>query len=156
MGLCCGEVIMTAPNYYVVVFLVFAFIISRSSSILFKWTVVVRNELSTEDLYIHCRSEDDDLGSRVLFPGEEWDWSFRQNFFDTTRFWCIMRKKNGHVKIDVFWKDRSDEEEFYYRCNEEKCIWIAKDRGIYLKNIPENKDERRYVWDHGPGYHVQL
>ncbi|MBA0611649.1 hypothetical protein Godav_012321, partial [Gossypium davidsonii] len=43
-----------------------------------------------------------------------------------------MASDNCHAAFDVYWED----EDFFYRCN-----WIAKDNGIYLKNIPEGYDE---------------
>ncbi|KAK8614882.1 hypothetical protein V6N13_068671 [Hibiscus sabdariffa] len=105
---------------------------------------VVNGLSSNKILFIHCKSADDDLGEHNLTAGNEFQWKFKTNFFVTTLFWCFMASRSDHVhaKFNVFEMD----EALFYRCNWKHCIWIAKDDGIYLRNIPQNYDEFRYKW----------
>ncbi|KAK8614896.1 hypothetical protein V6N13_068685 [Hibiscus sabdariffa] len=115
-----------------------------------KWHVHVVNGLSNSKvLFVHCKSADDDLGIHNLTVGSETQWHFRENIWLTTLFWCYVASKSDHifVKFDVYWHD----DDLFYRCNGNNCIWIAKDDGIYLKNIPANIDEFKHHWRLGRG-----
>ncbi|KAK8635675.1 hypothetical protein V6N13_004400 [Hibiscus sabdariffa] len=117
------------------------------------WHVHAVNGLSNNKiLLIHCKSRDDDLGERNLTAGNEFQWKFKTNVFGTTLFWCFMASRSDHVhaKFNVF----LDNEDLFYRCNWKNCIWIAKDDGIYLKNIPEGYDEFRFAWERGIGFTI--
>ncbi|XVF81123.1 hypothetical protein PTKIN_Ptkin15bG0131100 [Pterospermum kingtungense] len=97
-------------------------------------------------LFLHCKSADDDLGIRNLTVGGEFSWKFKPRVFGKTLFWCYMAAdKLGHATFDVYWID----DNFFYMCNWKHCIWTAKDDGIYLKNVPENRDELRHKWEPG-------
>lgn len=39
---------------------------------------------------VRCQSKDDDLGDRTLNPGDQFDFSFRMNFFATTLLQSII------------------------------------------------------------------
>ncbi|KAK8614893.1 hypothetical protein V6N13_068682 [Hibiscus sabdariffa] len=119
-----------------------------------KWTVHVVNGLSNNKiLLVHCKSKDDDLGEHHLSVGSETNWDFRENIWLSTKFWCFVASESDHVSadFDVFWNDH----DLFYRCKGGKlrgnCIWIAKDDGIYLKNIPDNIDEFMLHWNSGTG-----
>ncbi|KDO65854.1 hypothetical protein CISIN_1g046903mg, partial [Citrus sinensis] len=97
------------------------------------WHVHVVNNLSNnQTLFLHCKSKDDDLGEHKLTTGTESNWKFKENFFQTT--------------LSVFW----NEDFFQFRCRYKDCIWTAKDEGIYLKNIPEGRDELWQKWKQPP------
>ncbi|PQP91987.1 uncharacterized protein Pyn_22176 [Prunus yedoensis var. nudiflora] len=112
-----------------------------------RWHVHVVNNLSAgKTLFAHCKSKDDDLGERNLAPGTEFNWSFKEHFFGSTLYWCYMSTGQKHAALDVFWVE-SDHSWLQYRCNWKDCIWIAKDDGIYIKIIPENRDEFSHKWE---------
>ena len=134
----------------VIVFLVVALAIRPAYAPipLETWHVHVVNNMGNQMmLMVHCKSRDNDLGERNLSPGAEFQWKFKMNFFEKTLFWCYWRpeKGNRHANFDVFWKD----DDLFYKCNYKNCYWIAKDDGIYLKNIPEEYDEFRHKWEPG-------
>ncbi|XP_038682051.1 S-protein homolog 74-like [Tripterygium wilfordii] len=110
-----------------------------------KWHVSVVNGLRAEIMAIHCRSKDNDLGARDLSPGTNFTWSFRENFFQRTLFWCNVEKDDGHARFDVFWQDVL----LFYKCLWKECIWVAKHDGIYLKDLDTKNDEFRYKWEPG-------
>ncbi|KAK8614886.1 hypothetical protein V6N13_068675 [Hibiscus sabdariffa] len=114
------------------------------------WHVHAVNGLSSNKiLLIHCKSGDDDLGERNLTAGNEFQWKFKTNLFGTTLFWCFWASRSDHVhaKFKVFW----DNVPLFYRCNWKTCIWIAKDDGLYIKNIPEDYDEFQHAWERDVG-----
>ena len=111
-----------------------------------KWHVYIVNELSNnQNLFTHCKSTEDDVGIQNLSPGSNTTWSFRTDFFHSTLFWCHVRKDNASASIEVFWYDAR----LFNKCNWKNCIWIAKDDGIYLKDLSVDTDELHYRWDAG-------
>lgn len=70
---------------------------------LIKWHMHVVNGLSAgRVLFAHCQSKDDDLGHHNLTTGSELSWTFRNNFWGTTLFWCYTRTGNQHATFKVF------------------------------------------------------
>ncbi|KAL5712775.1 hypothetical protein ACHQM5_014912 [Ranunculus cassubicifolius] len=68
----------------------------------YETDVGVENWISENvDLYVHCKSADNDLGPHVLAYKDYTHWEFVVNFFNTTKFWCTMS-----------WVD-SDGQEYY-------------------------------------------
>ncbi|XVF81126.1 hypothetical protein PTKIN_Ptkin15bG0131400 [Pterospermum kingtungense] len=112
-----------------------------------RWHVCVVNGLSnSQTLFLHCKSKDDDLGARNLFPGTNFTWSFQQNLLRTTLFWCYMSKDdNSHAAFKVFWQDVL----LFHKCSWKNCVWTAKDDGIYIRDFATNSDEFRGEWNPG-------
>lgn len=115
-----------------------------------KWHVYIVNGLrNNQNLLAHCKSADDDLGVRNLSQGSNFTWSFRTDFAHSTLFWCHVKKDNNNAcesaTFDVFWYD----ERLFQKCDWKKCIWSARDDGIYLTNIHQNVDDLYYYWDAG-------
>ncbi|MBA0736307.1 hypothetical protein Gogos_009870 [Gossypium gossypioides] len=118
-----------------------------------RWHVYVVNGLSDgRMLFVHCKSKDNDLGSRNLDVGTNFTWSFQQHIFQRTLFWCYVSEDDNdydgggaHASFKVFWQDVL----LFHKCSWKDCIWIAKDDGIYIKNVPRNADEFRWQWKPG-------
>ncbi|XP_022155209.1 S-protein homolog 1-like [Momordica charantia] len=112
------------------------------------WRVYVANGLSSEILFLHCKSKDTDIGERNLDLGAQIQWKFQVNFWGTTLYWCFMRKGSDSVSLDVFWVERKTSW-LRPRCAPQtmSCIWIAKDDGIYIRNLSENVDEVIHKWN---------
>jgi hypothetical protein len=111
-----------------------------------KWHVFVVNSLSySQSLFTHCKSSDDDIGIHNLSPGSNITWSFRTDFFHTTKFWCYVTKDSASLNFDAFWYDAR----LFDKCDWKNCIWVAKDDGVYLKNLSGRVDELVYKWDVG-------
>jgi hypothetical protein len=149
---------MTSHNRLMVFLLVLASLICLGQTAL--WHVKVVNGLSGgKTLFLHCKSKDDDLGMHNLQVGSELSWHFKENYFSTL-FWCNMRMDKGHANFHVFWANVNGEPEYIdyyflvYRCKcffttKCTCTWTAKDDGIYLRNIPKNRDELMHKWEPG-------
>ncbi|XWS47085.1 hypothetical protein CRYUN_Cryun14cG0123100 [Craigia yunnanensis] len=110
------------------------------------WHIHAVNGMShNKVLFLHCKSGNNDLGIHNLTVGTEFNWKFKPQVFGKTLFWCYMASNNVHASFNVFWRD----DVLFYKCNYKNCFWIAKDDGVYLKNIPENYDELRHKWEPG-------
>ncbi|KAK8614890.1 hypothetical protein V6N13_068679 [Hibiscus sabdariffa] len=93
-----------------------------------KHVHVVNGLSNNKILFVHCKSDDDDLGEHNLPVGSETQWHFKLNLVGSTLFWCYMASESDYIfaKFNVFWEDRDR----FYRCNDDSCIWTAKDDGI--------------------------
>ncbi|XP_050208757.1 S-protein homolog 1-like [Mercurialis annua] len=118
----------------------------NNSKIFPKYYVHIVNELrQNQDLFIHCKSADNDLGRHNLLKGQEFGWSFRLNFFGTTLFWCnLAPNERCSAKLVVF----QNSQYLFDRCGyEQRCIWIARDDGVYLRNNAMKIDEFQRRWE---------
>lgn len=111
-----------------------------------KWHIYIVNSLSNnQNLFTHCKSAEDDLGISNISSGSNITWSFRTDFVHSTLFWCYVRKDNASASFEVFWYY----EPLFNKCNWKNCIWVAKDDGVYLKDLSASVDELRYMWYSG-------
>ncbi|CAK7342113.1 unnamed protein product [Dovyalis caffra] len=113
-----------------------------------KYNVHIVNGLSqNKTLLVHCKSKDDDLGVHNLAVGLEFRWSFKVNAFSTTLFWCYLGPSNdSHAAFTAF----KDKEKITDSCDDDNnCFWIAKDDGVYLRNIPGKIDVKKFTWEAG-------
>ncbi|KAG4186480.1 hypothetical protein ERO13_A08G046400v2 [Gossypium hirsutum] len=114
-------------------------------SILNKCHVHVINGFSHgEFLEAHCRSKDDDLGVRHVAPYNEFNWTFRTNFFSTTKFSCHMWWTGGEKYLDVFW---TDDKFLDNECGGNNCRWRSQDDGVYLFSYKHKEYRLKYSWD---------
>ncbi|WCJ38182.1 Plant self-incompatibility protein S1 family [Euphorbia peplus] len=113
----------------------------------------VTNELShNKILKLHCKSKDDDLGIHKLSYNQSFTWKFRPNILGSTHFWCYAApNRTFEASFDAyrlgFVKD------IFYLCKLEDqldtCVWIAKDDGIYLKDLSAPEFSLLiYSWEH--------
>ncbi|KAF8406895.1 hypothetical protein HHK36_006016 [Tetracentron sinense] len=122
------------------------------SSPVFAWwfldpvTVYVYNKLEGgKTLIIHCKSKDDDLGVHVLPVDGMLQWSFTNNFFHTTLFWCDIqweRSPGGDWVRGSFNIYRSHRD--IDRCGT-NCLWYVKEDALYSPNM-DGDWEPIYLW----------
>ncbi|KAK7342825.1 hypothetical protein VNO80_25781 [Phaseolus coccineus] len=104
-----------------------------------KTTVIVRNELQGgQDLFLHCKSADDDLGVQHLHPHASFSWSFQINFFGTTLFHCSFQWESVLHKFDIYRVNR-DAGNCYL------CSWVVREDGPCLIFAGEKDD--CYHWN---------
>ncbi|KAI3862526.1 hypothetical protein MKX03_000816 [Papaver bracteatum] len=137
--------------------LLFPLLVPKCSS--FTWfhydnvRVNVRNDIEGYNgaMNIHCRSNDDDLGQRMLRAGEEWEWKFSQSLIKNTHFWCDFRWYN---KRDHCWNEGSVTvyegngwyDKFHKLCANH-CWWSIRRDGIYLERADRHGQwEKRGTW----------
>ncbi|EEF45213.1 conserved hypothetical protein [Ricinus communis] len=49
---------------------------------------IINNLEDTYDLYLYCKSGDDDLGFHELKINDQYHFTFRENLWGTTLYWC--------------------------------------------------------------------
>ncbi|KAL5723458.1 hypothetical protein ACHQM5_006858 [Ranunculus cassubicifolius] len=109
------------------------------------------NDLSSDtSLTLHRKSKDDDIGNHDLAFQQDLGWSFRDNFFHTTLFWCFMQWYDPttncwvHKSFDVYEARKWKEDQ--YHCID--CFWSIRKDGIY-RNSHQNCEgfEFIHMWD---------
>jgi len=86
--------------------------------------VTIVNKLEgNEDLYIHCKSKDNDLGIHLLQINQFFRWSFGTSLFLNTLFFCSFRWRNGPLVYYDVYKEVKD----FYEC--QNCVWDIRKAG---------------------------
>ncbi|KAK9266002.1 hypothetical protein L1049_028602 [Liquidambar formosana] len=104
--------------------------------------VYVLNELEPgKTLSLHCKSKDDDLGMQQIIFNQTYEWSFHNNFFGRTLFWCFMswEKSLGVYASGSFNIYEGSRDQF--RCRK-RCWWKIKEDGLFSLN----RDS--FIWEH--------
>lgn len=109
--------------------------------------VRIYNNLGGDDLTIHCKSKNDDLGTHVIYNNQCYTWKFRINIWESTLFFCGLSWKGGSGVYDIY-KARRDYNKV--RCMKE-CDWFVTKDGIegYTESYPfySRKHERDIVFE---------
>ncbi|EYU39676.1 hypothetical protein ABFS82_06G182900 [Erythranthe guttata] len=155
-----------AKEYYIIfiigyctIFLILQSIIFKSTTIapqpncVFtrKWEIRVVNRLplySIEPLQLHCASKNKDLGNHTLDVFEDLSWSFCDNIFGNTLFFCHLKWNSNrgpkHKAFDVFTS------KWLAECGSGICYWSADEDGIrFTGSDPPNHWQKIYDWDNG-------
>jgi len=122
-----------------VFFLLWFMLLSTCTALGPHTTVIVKNNLEEgADLFLHCRSADDDLGVQDLKPNASFSWSFGVNFFATTLFHCSFQWEYVTQKFVIYDAERDAD-----YC--QTCHWIAKEDGPCL--ILSERKTNCYQWN---------
>ncbi|KAG7634552.1 Plant self-incompatibility S1 [Arabidopsis suecica] len=113
-----------------------------------KKHVVIRNTVKNgEELNIHCKSSENNLGHIHLKHGHTWDFRFLVNISKSTKFrchfwWYAGNKKFFNYWFDIFTVSRDDKPSGRYPVCQE-CIWDLSDYGPegYICRINRDKSE---------------
>ncbi|WCJ24192.1 Plant self-incompatibility protein S1 family [Euphorbia peplus] len=112
----------------------------RNHVMLVTYKIHIQNDLPW-NMFLHCESGDDDLGSRYLSSKERFTWGLMVNFFHTTLFHCRVSAPNDiDFSFDAF-RAPGDE----YLCARFYCSWSIKKDGIYFSS-DNNTWFRRFSW----------
>ncbi|CAI0438039.1 unnamed protein product [Linum tenue] len=104
--------------------------------------VMIGNALGgSVQLKAHCKSKDDDLGVRVLGPGQDFHFRFWTSVFSTTLFKCSFEWP-GSGKLH--WYDVYNDKRDYWGCV--NCKWIIKPFGICEFNVQTSAYDRCFSW----------
>ena len=106
--------------------------------------VFITNNLEgREDLNIHCKSKDDDLGPHVLHINQYFRITFQPNFFFGTLFFCSFQWGNG----PLFHFDVYDQNTDYYKCDAD-CKWYVHKNGPCRNELQDNSSyvHKCYPW----------
>ncbi|KAL1188681.1 putative S-protein1 [Cardamine amara subsp. amara] len=108
-----------------------------------KTTLLFRNGLAHKNwLKVRCKSGDNDVRERYMKPAEDWGFSFHDDVFGETLFWCTLYKGptyKVHKKFDAYVQDKRMPHGGSYN-------YIAKEDGIYHSNFVQFKLRKMYDW----------
>uniref|UniRef100_A0A1J3IJ55 S-protein homolog n=1 Tax=Noccaea caerulescens TaxID=107243 RepID=A0A1J3IJ55_NOCCA len=111
-----------------------------------KTTLLFRNGFDHGRwLKVHCKSGDDDMGEKYLPPKSPNDYifSFNDNAWGTTRFWCTLSKGPDYKirkTFDAYKQQSSEPHETSYH-------YLARDDGIYHNTLQNFKLRKVYDWN---------
>lgn len=106
-----------------------------------KNRVYIMDGIPQGTLRVHCASKDDDLGYHDLSNGQEFMWTFSDNIWGTTLFFCHFWWGDKDKSFDVY-----NFQDFYVN-----NYWLAKPDGFYYANeggapFPSDKWTKKYDW----------
>ncbi|KAJ0091861.1 hypothetical protein Patl1_26795 [Pistacia atlantica] len=124
-------------RFFFFIFLI-GFLFSQTPTLSFHipfcWSFQVHiiNNLTHNNLVIHCHSESDDLRAHELRWGDEFTFKLGQSPLKNTCVWCNVTKfgSNHIASINVFTKGLAD----HQCCKTKQCYWSASDDGFYFGN----------------------
>ncbi|KAL8048447.1 hypothetical protein ABFX02_07G066600 [Erythranthe guttata] len=90
--------------------------------------IKIYNRMSqgTPPLTVHCGSKDDDFGNRTFYTGQDFNWSFRTNFWGSTLFFCRFWWDQKTTAFDVF--DASWETKGFHHT----YTYVVNNQGFYV------------------------
>nr|Q40975.1 RecName: Full=Self-incompatibility protein S1; Flags: Precursor [Papaver rhoeas]CAA52380.1 S1 self-incompatibility protein [Papaver rhoeas] len=121
--------------FYVIVLL--SFFLSKSSGFFPVIEVRIMNRRGNgRSIGIHCRSKDNDLQNQTVTSGHDMSFSFREDFFHTTHFYCDLQwDKETKFGFYSYQAKRDDDG----RCSSQ-CLWKIMDDGLY------GFDQEHQIW----------
>ncbi|KAJ4882413.1 Plant self-incompatibility protein S1 family [Raphanus sativus] len=130
-------------NNLLIILILLGMCIDLSNGMLGESKVTLSNQLEHNKLLkILC---DNDEGEQLVKIGEEYKFTFGDNFLKTTRYSCKVsqgpdnfKHRQEFVAYDASWS----------KALEATCKWIAREDGIYF-SLDGNPPLKRYEWD-GP------
>lgn len=85
--------------------------------------VYIKNSLDgNQDLTLHCKSADSDLGVHLLHPGAGFGFNFGISFVGHTQYYCSFQWPGGFHYFDIYIASRD-----HGVC--ETCNWYIKQTG---------------------------
>ena len=107
-----------------------------------KITVQITNSLEgKENLNVHCKSKDDDIGHHLLYYNQSFQWSFGTNFFWRTLFFCSFQWGNGDLLYFEVYNQLKDHDV----CKD--CHWYITKSGPCLYESVDSLVRICYRWN---------
>ncbi|PQM40783.1 uncharacterized protein Pyn_12236 [Prunus yedoensis var. nudiflora] len=103
-------------------------------------------EPSNAIVTVHCKSGDDDLGDHLVALGETYKFTFKNNSWDTTLFFCNfdwVSSSLGKLLSSIFdiYKAKRYQERCLHHCN-----WLILETGLYSYTLRTKFWENLYSW----------
>ncbi|KAL3614384.1 hypothetical protein CASFOL_042458 [Castilleja foliolosa] len=98
---------------------------ARSCLITYEVRIQILNEIEdSQPLTIHCWSKDDNLGYHTLKYISYYEWSFCEQAFKGSRFFCDFWWGSKHKFFDAFRSEKHGPSDWQH-------YWFARKDGIY-------------------------
>lgn len=148
---------MSHPSAIMIIilfFFLFGFPLGLIRGCLFKmdYQVQIIDDLpsNSPQLEIHCASKQDDLGHHFLSSTQNFTWSFCEQAFDRTLFFCHFWWNSEDSVFDVFNDPENcihDGQVMDYTLT---CVWVVRPEGFYLGYYDEDNgtlvNYKAYDW----------
>ncbi|KAK1436191.1 hypothetical protein QVD17_01969 [Tagetes erecta] len=116
---------------------------------------IVMIDSRVNNLRLHCKSGDDDLGDVWRNAGEEFSISFCLNIWKTTLYFCHFYWESKQKVFDVYAMERGNDPDYCYTSQffgQVECRWMVKDDGFYIARYPGPGQTsltwiKRFDWD---------
>ncbi|KAF9603728.1 hypothetical protein IFM89_037574 [Coptis chinensis] len=109
--------------------------------------VYLKNEIGPKvALNFRCQSKDNNLGDHILYYGQTYTWSFGDQIFGRTLYWCRMHwldsKKNIYIEgtFDIY---KTSPDKLICGSN---CTRVARSHGVYANNYGQEELFLYYEW----------
>ncbi|CAH1426917.1 unnamed protein product [Lactuca virosa] len=109
-----------------------------------KWNVSVISALR-EDLVVHIKSGDDDLGNHTIPYVGNYSWSFCEKVGGHTLFYGYFWWGSKFQSLDLF--NKAISEKLILNADPEHCYWFVKPEGFFVNNIPSGGGQFIKGWD---------
>ena len=104
--------------------------------------VKITNALKSKNqLAVHCKSSNDDLGVHMLTPLASYDFSFRPNLWGTTLFYCSFQWPSSFHYFNVY-IDKRDRD----NCESMLCSWHMSEENVCMFNYKTDNYDICYNW----------
>ncbi|GER27158.1 plant self-incompatibility protein S1 family [Striga asiatica] len=134
-----------AKNFFFTVILLFMSIMRPTHSCFWTkgYTISIYNNIldKPDKISFHCASKDDDLGNHTLIWGFSYDWSFCDNYWKTTMFFCHFYWGSKERAFEVYNYNLGK-----HMCKSGTCIWTVANDGFYLRDDRVGKPFKQYDW----------
>nr|XP_043632938.1 self-incompatibility protein S1-like [Erigeron canadensis] len=113
---------------------------------------IVHIESNLNNLVLHCKSKDDDLGNVTRNSGEEFDIHFCADFWGRSVFSCEFYWESKHQEFTVYeskhpeYCAKKDDYGFYNT----DCYWKIQEDGFYYPQYFEPEPNtwlKKYEWE---------
>ncbi|WCJ26843.1 Plant self-incompatibility protein S1 family [Euphorbia peplus] len=103
--------------------------------------VFIYNDIGQgENLSVHCKSKDDDLGTHAVQYNQSYQWEFKVDLFDRTRFSCELTARHGSGTYDIYVATR----DYHGRCPD-TCNWKIRKNGVNGLD-KSGKEDLYFAW----------
>nr|DAD42405.1 TPA_asm: hypothetical protein HUJ06_000635 [Nelumbo nucifera] len=131
---------------------------SLGSFYLGKRVVSVKNGLNVP-LRIQCWSKDNDIGLHWLRPNQKISWSFMDDVFAGTKFYCFVAYGKKYLRSGSYkvYNSRNDGDIRHPACYR-TCAWMVARSGLYAWDAHEKRWQLERGWPRNrptlfPTYH---
>ncbi|KAJ4822091.1 hypothetical protein Tsubulata_041576 [Turnera subulata] len=99
---------------------------------------------SGQDLFVHCKSADDDLGLKQLRLSESFMFTFHPmgGLIGNTLFFCKFTWASGSGWFDIYYQKRDQR-----MCDDHRYIWEVKQSGPCLHICAGSPPDFCYPWN---------
>lgn len=139
--------IMRNLCFFILTFIVFNLLYFTNGCVFTRgYNIHMITEITYDNVEVHCKSKDDDLGVHVLnFSNLEYGWSFCENVFYSTLYYCHFSRLMTEQTFDVF--NRT----MFIACYQgysdgNTCHWGIKKDGFYFFDLHNQVWVKQYDW----------